>query len=146
MLVGYMDVDDLKDLNTRLSEPTVDSSVFPKFLAAVESQLYGHGHAYRFGGDEYAILLPNMSTRLGIELLFELQERLASLDYTPHNVQTTVSIGVFCVSPDCFLTEDEALIVANKAKTRAKEEGKDCIVIADANVGQEISFELRSRR
>lgn len=54
----FVDVDDLKAMNTSFTNPRVN-----KALAALAGLLArvsrGKGKAYRYGGDEFAVLLPN---------------------------------------------------------------------------------------
>ena len=46
----------------------------------------------------------------------------------PDDPKPTVSIGIFEITPECVLTEDEAEEQAAHAKQQAKENGRNCIV------------------
>ncbi len=124
IVTAYLDIDDFKAFNSESSETQVDRNVLPIFMQAVESHVFGHGYAYRFGGDEYVLLLPNVALDRGIPFLAELQESLKVLDYIGTEKKTTVSVGVCHVDADSFLTEREALEKANLAKKFAKDKGK----------------------
>jgi diguanylate cyclase (GGDEF)-like protein len=127
LLVAYLDVDDFKSFNTRHGETKIDRDLLPRFMELMESHVHTHGFAYRYGGDEYVLLLPNMSLALGIGFIKEFQQKLAMISYRGIAEKTTVSIGALFVSADCFLTEREIEDRANRAKTFAKKSGKNCI-------------------
>jgi GGDEF domain-containing protein len=96
-------------------------------MELMESHLYSHGFAYRYGGDEYVLLLPNMSLALGVGFIQEFQKKLAMISYRGVAEKTTISIGAVYVAADCFLTEREVEDRANRAKNFAKKSGKNCI-------------------
>ena len=127
LLVAYLDVDDFKSFNTRYGETKVDRDLLPRFMELMESHVYTHGYAYRYGGDEYVLLLPNMSLSLGIGFIKEFQQKLSMITYRGVKEKATVSIGAIYVSADCFLTEREIEDRANRAKNFAKKNGKNCI-------------------
>jgi diguanylate cyclase (GGDEF)-like protein len=127
MMVAYLDVDDFKGFNTRYGETKVDRDLLPRFMELMESHVYTHGFAYRYGGDEYILLLPNMSLAMGVGFIKEFQQKLRMITYRGITEKTTVSIGALFVSADCFLTEREIEDRANRAKNFAKKNGKNCI-------------------
>jgi diguanylate cyclase (GGDEF)-like protein len=127
LLTAYLDVDDFKGFNTRYGETKVDRDLLPRFMELMESHVYTHGFAYRYGGDEYVLLLPNMSLDLGIGFIQEFQRKLGMVTYRGIAEKATVSIGALYVPADCFLTEREIEDRANRAKNFAKKSGKNCI-------------------
>jgi diguanylate cyclase (GGDEF)-like protein len=128
LAVAYVDIDDFKRFNTRYTETRVDRDVLPRFMTALEAHVFAHGHAYRFGGDEYVVLLPNVGRAAAKESLRRFQDRLATLDYVGVDEKTTVSVGLCHIMPDCFLTDREIQAKANEAKNFAKTTGKNCVV------------------
>ena len=127
LVLAFIDIDDLKRLNTAHSETVVDAAIMPPVMRAIEGSLYCHGHAYRMGGDEYIALVPSADSELGLLLMSRLQRSLANLQFTGVAARVTASIGVCVVDDACFLTESEIIAIANEAKQRAKEAGKNCI-------------------
>jgi len=127
LMVAYLDVDDFKAFNTRYGETRVDRDILPRFMELMETHLYTHGYGYRYGGDEYIMLLPNMSLNMGVGFIKEFQQKLRMIAYRGIAEKTTVSIGALFVSADCFLTEREIEDRANRAKNFAKKNGKNCI-------------------
>jgi diguanylate cyclase (GGDEF)-like protein len=107
--------------------------------AALEAHMFSHGYAYRYGGDEYVALIPNMEADLAATFFKGLASRLKNLEYGHIKEKTTVSIGLYSVPGDTIYTEKEIEFRANKAKNEAKKKGKNCIVIyREADDGQEI--------
>lgn len=129
LAVAYLDIDDFKAVNTRLGETTVDLKVLGPFLELLEAWVFGHGHAYRFGGDEYVVLLPNVSTQLATTLLDDLRRRVATCRFRAADVRLSISTGVVVIDPDCHLTDREVLASANAAKSKAKAQRKGSIVL-----------------
>ena len=127
LCVAYMDIDDFKEFNTEYGEPRVDRDVLPRFMTALEAHIYSHGLAYRYGGDEYVILLPNMSSSRAAKFLKFFQKNLEQLKYFQIKKYTTVSIGIFEVCENCIQTDREVEERAASAKKFAKENGKNCI-------------------
>jgi len=120
LCVAYVDIDDFKSFNEKYTETKVDINLLPKFMTALEVQIYHHGYAYRYGGDEYVILLPNMSKDLAVTLLKKLQGILQELNYPEIDGFVQVSIGLFEISANCLLTDREIEQKASKAKKYAK--------------------------
>lgn len=125
--VAYVDIDDFKSLNSKYTETAVDRCVLPQFMRVLEAHVFCHGFAYRFGGDEYGIVLPNITPDAGVRSLDELRKTVAEQQYPEVSGRTTISIGMVFVHPDCYLTDLEIQKVANEAKNFAKEHGKNRI-------------------
>lgn len=118
--IAYIDIDDFKAFNTEYTETAVDLHLLTPFMEAIEAHVFCHGHAYRFGGDEYLLTLPNMSRPWVDDFLRALQARLAASTYRGVRRAPTISIGLCVVDADCFLTDREVLARANEAKNYAK--------------------------
>ena len=127
LCVAYIDIDDFKRFNTLYGEPRVDRDVLPKFMSVLEAHIYSHGHAYRFGGDEYAVILPNTSSVQAISFLASFQHKLRKLDYFGIERRTEVSIGIVEVNECSVQTDREIEERAASAKNHAKKNGKNCI-------------------
>ena len=125
LAVVYLDIDKFKDFNTENGEPYVDRFVLPKFMRAIEAHVFTRGYAYRYGGDEYVILLNNVTEEEALASMNRLRERLGTISYEGTQRRTTVSIGVVTVRPDCHLTDQEIETAAAAAKQYAKAQGRD---------------------
>lgn len=123
--VVFLDIDDFKGFNTRYGETRIDRDLLPAFMELLEAHTFAHGHAYRFGGDEYVVLLPNYSCADAVRLVRAFQAALRELALVGIETLPTISAGICPVGPDCILTDREVLERANRAKNHAKAHGKD---------------------
>ena len=119
--IAYLDIDDFKAINTRFTETVVDLKLLAPFMETLEASVFAHGHAYRFGGDEYVLLLPNTSRRFAIDFLAEVARRIAEKRYVGLDARTSISIGACHVDSECPLTDRELVVRANQAKNVAKQ-------------------------
>ena len=100
----------------------------------MESHVFPHGSAYRVGGDEYLILLPNTSKIQAVRFLSEFQGKLRGVEYFKIEKKPTVSIGICEVLPNSALTDREARANADKAHVFAKDAGRNRIAtFSDGN-------------
>jgi diguanylate cyclase (GGDEF)-like protein len=130
--VCYVDIDDFKAVNERLTETVVDLKVLAPFLELVEAWVFGHGHAYRFGGDEFVILLPNVRRDMALAMVGELRDRVSRAKLRAKDVKLSISGGACIVGPECPFTDREILAHANTAKAFAKKQRKGSIAIVEA--------------
>jgi diguanylate cyclase (GGDEF)-like protein len=125
--VAYLDIDDFKSFNSRYGEPRIDRDLLTPFMEALEAHVFSHGHAYRYGGDEYLLLLPNMARAWAPDFLRALQGRIAAAPYRNIPRAPTVSLGLVVVDTDCALSDREVEERANRAKSHAKATRKGSI-------------------
>ncbi len=118
--VAYLDIDEFKSFNSRYGETRIDRDLLCPFMEALEAHVFSHGHAYRFGGDEYLLLLPNMGRAWAVDFLSALQGRIAATAYRNIHRAPTVSLGLVVVDVDCVLSDREVEERANRAKNHAK--------------------------
>jgi diguanylate cyclase (GGDEF)-like protein len=127
VVVAFMDIDDFKKFNTDFTYPVIDLHFLPRFMALLEAHVFGRGFAYRFGGDEYVVTLPNTDSEDGIRIMRHFQRKLERVEYPSITRKPTVSIGICEVRPGCPLTNREIFARAEAAKDRAKKERKGAI-------------------
>jgi diguanylate cyclase (GGDEF)-like protein len=127
LAVAYVDIDDFKAINTRYTETVVDQRVLVPFLELLEAHVFGRGHAYRFGGDEYVLLHPNAGERWAVELCRDLQTKVSAKTFAGIDARLGISVGLCAIEPECMLTDREIVLRANVAKNHAKAEKKGSI-------------------
>ncbi|HTY08451.1 MAG TPA: GGDEF domain-containing protein [Candidatus Edwardsbacteria bacterium] len=127
IVIAYLDIDDFKAFNMKYTEPRIDRDILPKFMNTLEAHVYSRGYAYRYGGDEYIVLLPNMQLPDAISFFAHFQQRIAALEYIGIEEKPTVSIGLFEIDSNTTFTARESETLAAQAKKYAKEKGKNCI-------------------
>ena len=118
--IAFIDVDGLKALNSKLGETWVDVLILPPLMRTVERAVYGHGQAYRYGGDEFVVLTPSANREVALAILQRLRAELAITAFESVTEPPTVSIGLCVIHPESPLTDREALHWAALAKRQAK--------------------------
>lgn len=122
LVVAFIDVDNFKaNFNERYGEIVVDRRVLPVLMAEIEAHVFNHGIAYRQGGDEFVLILPNMSIAMTVVFLDLLRRRIEALSFPGIEERATISIGFVYVDSECFLTDREIVEKANRAKKFAKD-------------------------
>ncbi|HEY4697402.1 MAG: hypothetical protein A3J49_04050 [Gallionellales bacterium RIFCSPHIGHO2_02_FULL_57_16] len=125
--VAYIDIDNFSKFNRDLpgKETQVDRDILPYFMRALEAIVFGKGFAYREGGDEYLVILPNSDNREALQFFEALRKHLASVTYPIEIDGPTVSVGVCTVSPSDRKTPRQIQEFANHAKAHAKTGGRN---------------------
>ncbi len=127
--VVFADVDDFKVYNTAKGEVYVDRFVLPPVLNAVEAACYGHGRAYRYGGDEFVLLLPNAAEPVALSVASQLARLVAELQFEGLPHPPRLSTGIWITHPESHRTSSELIDAASSAKQHSKERGKNRITV-----------------
>ncbi len=127
--VLYIDLDNFKGINTRLTETVVDKLILPPVHHLLSECVEGIGSAYGEGGDEFTILLPNASQKMAVEFAANVRELISRLEFSgaAKQVQLTASIGVAHGAGGDGQTLRER---ANAAKNDAKSNGKNRVSVS----------------
>lgn len=128
LTIAFIDIDFFKHINDTYGHATGDQAllavtqVFQKNIREIDVFA-------RFGGDEFVLLLPEISTEKAYEVMERICVALASqpVDLGGKLVQLTISSGLSClVSKDLSL--DTLMERADQALYRAKEAGRNRVV------------------
>ncbi|WP_295821699.1 diguanylate cyclase [uncultured Deinococcus sp.] len=115
-----LDIDHFKSVNDAHGHDVGD-----QVLAALATRLLAivqhHGHAYRWGGEEFAILLPDTPGSQAAEIAETIRRRVVAQPMAGHAV--TVSLGVGESHPE--LTPRENFVLVDTALRRAKSDGRN---------------------
>ena len=126
-----LDVDNFKTFNDDYGHLAGDR-VLVTVAEAVSSPLRPNDMVARFGGEEFAVLLPETTLVNAIIIAERLRERVSRCDpgmlngiQLPH---VTISLGVTEFQPGVSLSD--MISAADRAMYRAKRQGKNCVQIA----------------
>lgn len=137
------DVDDFKLYNDHYGHAAGD-----EVLQAVARMLLAKSRAgdavYRYGGEEFLLILPTISVETGQLVADRIRKGLATLAI-PHSTNraasvVTLSIGIAILEPGQGQTVASWLHTADTAMYQAKRSGRNCIVVAteDSPIDNEI--------
>jgi diguanylate cyclase (GGDEF)-like protein len=115
------DIDGFKQVNDTLGHLAGDELL--RHLSSHLEPAVSIANAYRYGGDEFAVILSGKERREAILIAERLRENISSVT-TPGAQQLTVSLGV-CTFPEMADTAEELVYRADMAMYWAKSTGKN---------------------
>ncbi|MFC4346452.1 diguanylate cyclase [Kordiimonas lipolytica] len=118
-----IDVDNFKDFNDQFGHAAGDEIL--RHLGEVfNTQIRRPGTAYRYGGEEFTVLLPRTSKEAAILLAERLREQVAG---DPALKTVSISIGVVNCHDSKFATAADFFDAGDEALYRAKDAGRNCV-------------------
>jgi diguanylate cyclase (GGDEF)-like protein len=145
--IAMVDVDHFKKFNDTYGHESGDQAL--RLVASRLAYVTGGGKAYRYGGEEFAIVFPGRAAEDVFVYLDRLRRLIEQSMFVvrgkerrkgkkgraraPKEIKketsVTVSIGVACTNGD-RLAPAEVLRMADQALYKAKEKGRNCTVTA----------------
>ena len=125
------DVDRFKHYNDTYGHHAGDECL--KCVARLLQQEGAGGLAARYGGEEFALILPNCTAIEAAAVARSIQASLRSQAISAVEPEQTItlSFGVACLIPSSSSRLTDLITHADRALYRAKQAGRDRIVIAD---------------
>jgi len=114
-----MDLDKFKPINDSHGHPAGDE-VLQSVADSIRQITRGKGSCYRFGGDEFSILLPNYSEDEAASFAERIRRQIELSIIGSKGLRVTASFGV-AVAPTHATSADELLKKADAALYEAKE-------------------------
>ncbi len=130
-----IDIDHFKNFNDRYGH-AIGDLVLREVAQLLPKALRQSDIACRYGGEELMAILPDASAAVVYHRAEQLREQIAALSLSKDGRaidQVTASFGV-SVFPECGRDRRELLRVADDALYRAKNEGRNCVRLAEAIV------------
>lgn len=130
--VIFLDIDHFKQLNTAFTETIVDQAILPDLQRLVRDVSLHRGAAYRHGGEELLVMLPNCGVTETVAFAEKLRARVEEWKFSIEGHQPaglTVSAGV-AAWPVHGKTLGEIILEANKAEHAAKDAGRNRVCVA----------------
>lgn len=133
--IAFMDLDRFKAVNDSFGHGLGDE-VLTRAAHGVVEHLRPYDRVFRYGGDEFLLLLPGTHPEEAWHLVDRIRESLAqmTLGATPEGVpvRLTASFGITSLEPD--LSVEECIARADKALLLAKAAGRNRVVCWDPAV------------
>lgn len=124
--VIMLDVDNFKKINDSFGHKAGDEVVVAlgKMLL---NRTRDNDYVSRYGGDEFAIILPCMEIEKAFQRAEEIRQEMHNMkfSFSDHHQPITISIGLSSF-PDHGRTSDELFTAADSALYKAKKAGKNC--------------------
>lgn len=123
-----LDIDCFKLYNDNYGHPAGDE-VLRRVAGAIESHCRSGDTAYRYGGEEFLIILPEQNLQSGAAIAGRLRRTVEELEI-PHEAKdppgvVTVSLGLSGLEPGMDKSPETLLKEADEALYRAKESGRN---------------------
>ncbi len=135
-----LDVDHFKRYNDTYGHVRGDSCLKQIAEAALDVVLRPADLVARYGGEEFAVVLPatdmDGAKAVADEICQAVRNRALPHEGNPHGV-VTISIGCASVVPHRGMSPKDLIDLADKALYQAKHDGRNRVVVAEAQVGGE---------
>jgi diguanylate cyclase (GGDEF)-like protein len=148
--IAMVDVDHFKQFNDTYGHDTGDQVL--QMIASRLADVSGGGKAFRYGGEEFAVMFPNKLMDEAYPSLEALRKSVEESTFKVRDIDrrqrgkkkktktrnakkevtVTVSIGAAANDGD-RITADQVLGAADKALYRAKKNGRNCTAVTEMN-------------
>ncbi len=125
----FLDLDDFKTINDLHGHPLGDQ-VLREFSILLQKELRSVDVISRYGGEEFAVLLPESDVSAARLAASRLQKTVEAQKFTPKQLSLTVSIGV-AAFPRHGNQAELLLNNVDKALFQAKKQGKNVVGVSD---------------
>ncbi len=127
MSVIITDIDFFKKINDTYGHLAGDEAL-KHFVKIIKENLRKSDYVFRFGGEEFVILLPNTTLEEAVEIAERIRKSLENspLIYEGKEIKITASFGVKEVHPDEPI--DKIIKEADEKLYKAKESGRNKVV------------------
>jgi diguanylate cyclase (GGDEF)-like protein len=133
--IMMLDIDHFKQFNDTFGHEAGDV-VLREVADAMRLGVRSEDIVCRYGGEEFIIIMPEITTRAAIERAELLRRMIGDLALRYHGQmlrQVTISVGL-AMYPDHSELPEELLRSADHALYAAKHKGRNCVVAADTAI------------
>ena len=130
------DADLFKTYNDRNGHQAGDNLLRAIGSAMNQCVRRGTDVAARYGGDEFAILLPGASAEAAAQVAEQVRSRLTEICIQRGIVPSTISLGAASVVPGGSVDQKSLVASADEATYRAKKLGRDRVEIAPSRAAK----------
>ena len=136
-----LDLDKFKDANDIYGHSFGDK-VLQVTSDTLQKQIRDTDILVRYGGEEFVIIFTNTICSNGTVFAERIRENIEALSWDKESFTQTISIGLFCYSPECCSDDsnademviDKLIHYADTALYQAKEQGRNRVVTFSDNM------------
>lgn len=125
LVMIMIDLDHFKAINDTHGH-AIGDEVLVGASKVVADRVRGKGKAYRYGGEEFALLLPNYTSDEGVALAETIRKQIEQSAFSATNLKVTASLGLAAV-PENANNSNEVLKAADAAMYQAKHFGRNLV-------------------
>lgn len=129
----FLDIDDFKLFND-LYDHELGNRILVKLSRIIEECVRDEDIIVRYGGDEFAILLPGLSKLAGYKVAKRIVDKINYMPKVAGQNPITVSIGIASTLEDS-LDKHQLIMAADQAMYMAKRQGKNTICLWESQSG-----------
>lgn len=139
-VIVLIDLDDFKSINDTYGH-IVGDEVLKAFANHMQENIEQHGLCFRYGGEEFMMILPSMTIDAALALAENLRVKQAMLDATCGR-PVTMSAGITAFTAN-IKTANQIITITDRALYKAKQSGKNRICVAENHLkNNEINIEI----
>ncbi|MDO5610498.1 MAG: GGDEF domain-containing protein [Pseudomonadota bacterium] len=131
--LAMLDIDHFKAINDQHGHDKGDE-VLRATPPMVLASLRGSDHIYRFGGEEFVLLLPGLHGELLRTRLEQVRQRIEQGMHLACSMPAAVTTSIGAVEWQRAMTASDWLVAADAAMYAAKRGGRNRVVIGDGHV------------
>lgn len=127
LAIALLDIDNFKFFNDVYGHKVGDE-VLQKVASALHTSSRSYDSLSRFGGDEFAVLMPCKGDETAAELAAQLRQRLAGVSYRPDGYDQAIPLGLsvgLALFPSEGAARNDVLELADERLRRSKTGGDD---------------------
>jgi diguanylate cyclase (GGDEF)-like protein/PAS domain S-box-containing protein len=127
LAIALLDIDNFKFFNDVYGHKVGDE-VLQKVAAALHASSRSYDSLSRFGGDEFAVLMPCKGDETATDLAAQLRQRLAGVSYRPEGYDQAIPLGLsvgLALFPSEGAARNDVLELADERLRRSKTGGDD---------------------
>lgn len=134
--ISILDIDHFKKVNDTHGHLAGDS-VLKQFAEIIKDNIRTSDGVFRFGGEEFVILLPNADAAGSLVVLERIREKVKEATFI-NGLKINFSAGIYEINNGAELEMESYLELADKALYEAKNKGRDRIIVhTKSNCSQE---------
>ncbi len=126
--VAMMDLDKFKDINDSFGHKMGDK-VLSTIVRFISDQLRPYDSIFRYGGEEFILLMPNTDLNTGYTIVERLRGEIETLPIEVDHEKINVTASFGLANLDANFDVEQSIDLADEAMYEAKSAGRNCVKI-----------------